>query len=301
MNLPPPKSVERIIAPPPAHWVGDGFHVRSMFSYDDDAEATSPFLLLDYAAPMTFEPSNDRRGVGPHPHRGFETVTIAYAGEVEHRDSAGNRCTIGAGDVQWMTAASGVLHEELQSRAFTRRGGSFEMTQLWVNLPAAQKMSPPRYQDLLAARFPIVELPDGAGRLRVVAGTWAGARGPATTVTPIELFDATIAPGATAELALPPGHTALLLVRRGPVSVNGNAAVPAEHLVALSRAGETFRVHAEHGAELLVLGGEPIREPVVGRGPFVMNTWAEICRAIHDVQAGRMGSLSSSMEHDGGA
>ena len=290
------KTVERVQAPPPSHWVGDGFHVRSVFSYDDDPQATSPFLLLDYGAPMAFEPTTDRRGVGPHPHRGFETVTVAFQGEVEHRDSVGNHGRIGPGDVQWMTAASGILHEELQGRDFGRRGGTFEMAQVCVNLPAALKMSRPGYQDILDAKIPVVTLPKGAGSVRVIAGECLGTRGPARTHTPVEMWDVRIPAGKTADLSLPDGHTSLLLVRRGPVVVNDSPPVPNEHLVVLSRAGETFRVRAEEDAALLVLGGEPIPEPVVGRGPFVMNTWEEISRAIHDFEAGRMGTLRSSME-----
>ncbi len=290
------KIVERVQAPPPSHWVGDGFHVRSIFSYDDDPAETSPFLLLDYGAPMEFEPTTDWRGVGPHPHRGFETVTVAYAGEVEHRDSVGNQGRIGPGDVQWMTAASGILHEELQGREFTRRGGVLEMAQVWVNLPAKDKMSKPGYQDIVRARIPVVPLPDGAGSVRVIAGAFGASRGPAKTFTPIEMWDVEVASGRTVELSLPEGHTALLLVRRGPVRVNEAVPAPAEHLVVLSRDGTTFRLHAERDASVLVLGGEPIVEPVVGRGPFVMNTWEEISRAVHDFEAGRMGTLRGTGE-----
>ena len=290
------KIVERVQAPPRSHWVGDGFHVRSIFSYDEDPAETSPFLLLDYGAPMDFEPTTDWRGVGPHPHRGFETVTIAYQGEVEHRDSVGNRGRIGPGDVQWMTAASGILHEELQSRDFSRRGGVFEMAQVWVNLPAKDKMSSPRYQDIVRAKIPVVALPDGAGSLRVIAGEFMGHRGPARTFTPIEMWDVEVAANRTVELSLPEGHTALLLVRRGPVKVNEAVPAPDEHLVVLSRGGSTFRLHADRDASVLVLGGDPILEPVVGRGPFVMNTWDEISRAVHDFEAGRMGTLSGTGE-----
>jgi redox-sensitive bicupin YhaK (pirin superfamily) len=292
----PRKTVDRVLAPPEPHWVGDGFPVRSIFSYDQDPEATSPFLLLDYAAPTEFPPTRDRRGVGPHPHRGFETVTVAFQGEVEHRDSAGHAGKIRTGDVQWMTAASGVLHEEFQGADFARRGGTLEMAQVWVNLPARHKMSAPRYQDIAAAKIPAVPLSDGAGEARVIAGTVEGVTGPAKTFTPVEMWDVHVAPGRTVELALPEGHTALLLVTRGPVSVNGAPPAPAEHLVALSRSGRAFSVHAPQGAgRVLVLGGEPIPEPVVGRGPFVMNTWPEISRAIHDFQSGRMGSLEATV------
>jgi quercetin 2,3-dioxygenase len=291
-----PKTVERVKAPPPAHWVGNGFHVRSVLSYAETPEAFSPFLLLDYAAPASFEPSPMRRGVGPHPHRGFETVTLAFQGEVEHRDSVGNHGRIGPGDVQWMTAASGILHEELHGREFGRRGGTFEMAQVWVNLPAVHKMSEPGYQDIESARIPVVALPDGAGHVRVVAGELLGARGPARTFTPVEMWEVRVKAGREATLALPEGHTALLLVMRGPVAVNASPPVPAEHLVVLSRAGKTFHLRAESDATVLVLGGEPIPEPVVGYGPFVMNEWDEIDRAVRDVESGRMGTLASAMD-----
>jgi quercetin 2,3-dioxygenase len=289
------KTVERVQAPPEPHWVGDGFFVRSIFSYDEDPEATSPFLLLDYGAPKQFTPTDDRRGVGPHPHRGFETVTVAYQGEVEHRDSVGNHGRLRPGDVQWMTAASGILHEELQGRDFSRRGGTFEMAQVWVNLPASQKMSAPRYQDILDLKIPAVALAGDAGTVRVIAGDFRGTRGAARTVTPVEMWDVTVRGGHTVELSLPQGHTALLLVTRGPVAVNDAPAAPAEHLIVLSRSGTTFQLRAERDARVLVLGGEPIAEPVVGRGPFVMNSWPEISQAIHDFQAGRMGTLESSV------
>ena len=287
----PSKQVRRVLDAPPLHWVGDGFPARSMFSYAREPETWSPFVLLDYIGPMEFEPTNDRRGVGAHPHRGFETVTILHAGEVEHRDSAGHRGAIGPGDVQWMTAASGVLHEEMQSRAFSRRGGLFWGAQLWVNLPAAQKMSPPRYQDLRAAQFPVVTLDDGVGEATIIAGELLGARGPATTVTPVELAVLTLRAGARVDLSLPDGHTALLLVERGAVRVNDGPPAHEAQLVELTRAGATFHLTAESDAQVLLLGGEPIDEPVVGHGPFVMNTWPEISRAIHDVQAGRLGTL----------
>jgi redox-sensitive bicupin YhaK (pirin superfamily) len=290
------KQVVRVQSPPAPHWVGDGFHVRSIFSYHDDPAETSPFLLCDYGAPMEFEPSASRRGVGPHPHRGFETVTIAFQGEVEHRDSVGNHGRIGPGDVQWMTAASGILHEELQGREFAKKGGFFEMAQVWVNLPAKDKMSPPHYQDIVQTKIPTVELADGAGSVRVIAGEFRGAKGPARTFTPVEMWELRVAAGHTVDLELPEGHTSMLLVTRGKVVVNETSASE-EHLVVLSRAGAGFRVRAEdQDARILVMGGQPIEEPVVGYGPFVMNTWDEISRANHDFQAGRMGTLRSSME-----
>ena len=285
------REIVAVEEPPPGHWVGDGFPVRTLVSYDRDPAASSPFLLLDYAAPSEFPPSPQPRGVGEHPHRGFETVTIAYQGEVEHRDSAGNRGRIGPGDVQWMTAASGVLHEEFHGREFTKRGGVFEMAQVWVNLPAKHKMSKPRYQDILNSAIPEVALPSGAGSLRVIAGEALGAKGPARTFTPVEMWDLALKPGGSADLSMREGFTALLLVTRGPVEVNGAGPFPPEHLVRLDRRGTSFRVASKGEGRVLVLGGEPIPEPVAGQGPFVMNTRAEILEAVRDFQAGRFGEL----------
>jgi redox-sensitive bicupin YhaK (pirin superfamily) len=283
------KEVTEVRPAPRGHWVGDGFPVRTMFGYDN-APATTPFLLLDYAGPLNFPPAMKRRGVGEHPHRGFETVTLLYSGEVQHRDSGGGGGMIGPGDVQWMTAGSGVVHEEMHSDAFTLNGGVFEAIQLWVNLPASLKMTQPRYQTLLNADIPQVQLPAGAGIVRVIAGEFAGRRGPAQTFTPVTLWDAQVKAGKGAELALPDGHTAMLMVMRGSIVVNGKR-VGAAELAVLDRKGQTVRVDAESDAVFLVLGGEPIDEPVVGYGPFVMNTEAEIRQAINDYQAGRMGHL----------
>jgi redox-sensitive bicupin YhaK (pirin superfamily) len=287
------KRVQSIRRNAQTHWVGDGFPVRTLFAYDEPVPF-SPFLLLDYAAPATFEPAKEPRGVGPHPHRGFETVTIVYAGEVVHRDSAGGGGRIGPGDVQWMTAASGLVHEEKHSLEFTRSGGTMEMVQLWVNLPARDKKAPPRYQDLLARDIPKVALGD-AGEARVIAGTCNGTRGPARTFTPIDLWDVSLRADRTAQLHLPAKHTALLLVQRGTVRVAGSDAVASGELAILDREHATLELRAEGGdARLLVLGGAPIAEPVVGVGPFVMNTRAEIAQAMRDYEAGRMGVLEES-------
>jgi len=286
------KNVLEIRKGPPPHWVGDGFPVRSMFSYHSDAEALSPFLLLDYAAPSAIAPSDEPRGVGEHPHRGFETVTLVYQGEVEHRDSAGNRGRIGPGDVQWMTAASGVVHEEMHGREFARSGGTIEMVQLWVNLPAKLKMSPPRYQDILDRQIPVVPLPDGAGTVRVIAGEFQGAKGPARTFTPVSLWDVRLAANHDVEMSVPEGHTTAVLVLRGEVEVNGSEPVSGAELVRFDRHGAAISLHARTDATLLVMSGEPIEEPVVGYGPFVMNTQAEIRQAIRDYQAGKMGTLA---------
>jgi hypothetical protein len=283
------KKVISIHRGPPAHWVGDGFHVRSLFSYDQQPRTLSPFLLLDYGPPELFAPSEQRRGVGQHPHRGFETVTIAYQGGVEHRDSAGNHGTIGPGDVQWMTAASGIVHEEWHEREFARRGGTMEMAQLWVNLPAKDKMAAPAYQDIRSAQIPVVEL-GGGSSVRVIAGEFRRAKGPARTFTPINVWDARLKAGTRAELEFPDGYTTLLAVLKGRVSVNGaETAGPAE-LVVLERAGTRAVLEAMEGdASVLVLNGEPIDEPVVGYGPFVMNSQDEIRQAFADFHHGRLG------------
>jgi redox-sensitive bicupin YhaK (pirin superfamily) len=282
------KKVISIHRGPPAHWVGDGFHVRSLFSYDGQAGSVSPFLLLDYGAPEEFAPSGQRRGVGEHPHRGFETVTIAYQGGVEHRDSAGNHGTIGPGDVQWMTAASGIVHEEWHEREFTRRGGTMEMAQLWVNLPAKHKMAAPAYQDIRSAQIPVVDVGTGSS-VRVIAGEFRGAKGPARTFTPINVWDARLKAGGRVELDLPDGHTALLAVLRGKVSINGGESAGPAELAILERAGTRVVLEAGEDATVLVLNGEPIDEPVVGYGPFVMNTPDEIRQAFSDFHRGRLG------------
>lgn len=276
----------------PPHWVGDGFPVRSIFSYDHlGREQLSPFLMLDYAAPRHFEPAPRRRGVGEHPHRGFETVTIVYQGELEHRDSAGNGGSIGPGDVQWMTAARGVVHEEFHSARFTREGGLMEMMQLWVNLPAKDKMTAPGYQTLQDADIPRVELPGGAGTLRVIAGGFGDARGPARTFSAVNVWDLRLKSGGSALLTMPEGHTAALVPMHAEIVVNGTArALPAQ-LVILDRHGGEFAISAAADTPVLVLGGEPLGERVVGYGPFVMTSEAEIAQAIRDYRGGIFGRL----------
>lgn len=273
------------------HWVGDGFPVRSLISYHAQGSAISPFLLLDYAGPHVFEPAETPRGVGTHPHRGFETVTIVYDGEVEHRDSAGNGGIIGPGDVQWMTAAGGVLHEEFHSKGFTRAGGPFRMVQLWVNLPAKDKMAAPGYQSIVDADIPVVDL-DG-GRARIIAGTLGGKTGPARTFTPVNVWDVRLDSGADVTLDLPEGHTTLVVVLSGRVLVNGEDATSAE-VLELSRTGTSARFTAEAETTLLVLTGAPIEEPIVGYGPFVMNSETEIRTAIDDFNSGRFGRMAAA-------
>jgi len=288
------KQIQGVYSAPRPHWVGDGFPVRSLFSYGDHGAQLSPFLLLDYAGPAQFPPAEQPRGVGVHPHRGFETVTIVYDGEVAHRDSTGSGGLIGPGDVQWMTAASGILHEEFHSPAFTRTGGAMEMVQLWVNLPARSKMQAPGYQNILNAQIPSVDLADGAGRVRVIAGNFEGHQGPARTHTPMDVWDLRLNAGKTVRLPLIKGHTAALVVLAGTVLVNGEAVAREAQLVQFQRDGDALEIEANSEAKLLFLGGEPIEEPVVGHGPFVMNTREEIVQAFHDFQGGKFGRMSAS-------
>jgi quercetin 2,3-dioxygenase len=269
------------------HWVGDGFPVRSLFSYDRFGEHISPFLLLDYAGPHRFEPTNARRGVGEHPHRGFETVTIVYEGEVEHRDSAGHGGIIGPGDVQWMTAAGGIVHEEYHAPSFARSGGPFRMIQLWVNLPAKDKMAPAGYQGIVAADIPTVPLAGGNAPVRIVAGELNGVRGPAKTFTPVNVWDMKIAAGAEVSLPLPDGHTTMLIGLGGNVVVAGAHELREAKGMLLSLEGDSATIRAKDDAMLLVLTGTPLGEPIVGYGPFVMNSEAEIRQAIDDFNSGR--------------
>jgi redox-sensitive bicupin YhaK (pirin superfamily) len=288
------RKVLGVYTSPRPHWVGDGFPVRSMFSHATHGQHISPFLLLDYAGPAEFPPAEKPRGVGAHPHRGFETVTIVYQGEVEHRDSTGKGGVIGPGDVQWMTAASGILHEEFHSRAFTRTGGTLEMVQLWVNLPAKDKNAEAGYQALLDRDIPAVALPDEAGTLRVIAGEYEGRRGPARTFTPINLWDLKLRQRRATSLALPQGHTAALVVLRGTVLVNGGDIAREAQFVLLDRTGGEATLEANSDATVLILTGEPIDEPVVMHGPFVMNTADEIRQAVADFKSGRFGALSAA-------
>jgi quercetin 2,3-dioxygenase len=286
----PFKKLRDILRSQGGHWVGDGFPVRTLFFYADRGPELSPFLMLDYAGPREFPPTQQRLGVGEHPHRGFETVTIVYHGEVEHRDSSGGGGRIGPGDVQWMTAASGLVHEEFHGRRFAERGGLFEMVQLWVNLPARHKMSPPRYQAISSDSIPTVGLPGGSGTLRVIAGEFAGARGPADTFTPINVWDLRLT--GPADLSVPAGHSALLVVLKGDIRINGSASIGSAEVALFGREGGSLRLESAGEAAALLLSGEPIDEPIAGMGPFVMNTQQEIQQAIADYQSGRMGHLS---------
>jgi quercetin 2,3-dioxygenase len=274
------------------HWVGNGFPVRTLIAYPNLGPVLSPFLLLDYAGPREFPPTKERLGVGEHPHRGFETVTIVYEGEVEHRDSSGGGGRIGPGDVQWMTAASGIVHEEFHGRDFARRGGMFEMVQLWVNLPAKDKMAPPRYQSITNSQIPTISLSGGQGALRLIAGEFAGAKGPAQTFTPILVGDLRCAANQHTKVAVPDGYTTALVVLKGALRVNDSEAIETAEVGLFDRAGRSISLECVNETTALLLCGQPIDEPIVGQGPFVMNTTQEIRQAMADYRSGKMGHLS---------
>jgi len=286
------KNIIGIYTSPRPHWVGDGFPVRTLFSYDNLGKHISPFLLLDHAGPTDFTPTTERRGVGQHPHRGFETVTIVYKGELEHRDSTGSGGKIGPGDVQWMTAASGILHEEFHSEGFAKRGGTLEMVQLWVNLPARDKMADAGYQTILDGDIPSIPLKDQTGSLRLIAGEFDGHTGPARTFTPIDVWDLRLNAGKPLTLDLHEGRNTAVVVLRGTVQVNGRELVREGQLVLFERDGHQLSLEANNDAVVLLLSGEPIDEPIVGHGPFVMNSEHEIHQAFADFQSGRFGRMS---------
>ena len=285
------KELQSVLRTNERHWVGNGFPVRTLFAYSDAAATLSPFLLLDYAGPVEFSATDERRGVGEHPHRGFETVTIVYQGEVEHRDSSGGGGRIGPGDVQWMTAAAGVVHEEFHGREFAKHGGMFEVIQLWVNLPAKNKLSAPRYQAILNQQIPSVSLPDDQGTVRVIAGAYADAYGPADTFTPVHVWDLRLTGGKRTSLQVPDGYTTLIVVLQGMLNVNGSQKIGPAEVGLFEHGGNEIDLECTADTTALLLCGEPIDEPVVGRGPFVMNTEQEIRQAMADYMNGKMGHL----------
>ena len=286
------RSVAGVFRSTPFHWVGNGFQVSSYFPRPSlPAERVSPFLLMDYGPRREFAPAaRGKRGVGWHPHRGFETVTVAWEGEVAHRDNAGHAGTIGPGDVQWMTAASGILHEEYHSEAFTRQGGAMHMMQLWVNLPKAHKMSAPGYQGITAGDIPVVSLANDAGRVRVIAGAYDDAKGPARTFTSITMLDANLRANGALPITLEPTHNAMVIVTKGRVRANGQSTGAGE-LVLFGNDGGRIEILADEDAHVLVLAGEPIDEPIVQHGPFVMNTRDEIVEAFRDFEDGKFGDV----------
>lgn len=287
------RSIEVVVSPREPHFVGDGFRVHNFIpsAYRLDMQRMDPFIMLDYNSKYHFPPSQKPKGVGVHPHRGFETVTIAYKGKVAHHDSGGGGGVIGEGDVQWMTAASGVLHKEYHEETFSREGGDFQMVQLWVNLPAKDKMSKPKYQAIAHDQMTTVTLPDGAGTIEVIAGQYADSKGPAYTFTPLHLMNANLNQGGKADFSFPETFNTALLVIEGSVRVNGQETVPTDHFVLFENDGDHFQLEAVEKAVVLVLSGEPLHEPIAAHGPFVMNTRAEIMQAMQDFNLGKFGYL----------
>ncbi len=286
------KNVEKIVAPPPSHWVGDGFNVHGFFPHGPmSAERMSPFFLLDYNAKMNFAGRETPYGVGPHPHRGFETVTIAYKGKVAHHDSRGGGGVIGEGDVQWMTAGSGLLHKEYYEQEFSRAGGEFQMVQLWVNLPAKDKMTEPKYQAIANGEMGRVNLP-GGGEVEVIAGEFSGVKGPASTFTTVNLFNLKPKAGEVIELEFPTEFTTAILAIEGSATINDSKNLPTDHLALFERAGEAIKIEAHEDSIFLLMSGEPLNEPIAQYGPFLMNTQIEIAEAIEDYRAGKFGHLA---------
>jgi hypothetical protein len=287
------RNIEKIIPPPPVHWVGDGFRVHNFIPGMGQMtrERVSPFILLDYNSKHYFAPSERPRGVGVHPHRGFETVSIAYKGKIAHHDSFGNSGVIDEGDVQWMTASSGLLHKEYHEKGFSEKGGLFHMVQLWVNLPAKVKMSPPKYQAITNDEMGKFQLPDGAGVIEVIAGNYESVKGPASTFTPVTLINAKLEKGGKAAFSFPAVFNTCALVIEGSVILNGTEKAESDHFVLFRNDGEGFTIEASEKAIVLIISGEPINEPIVAQGPFVMNTQTEIMQAYADMNRGRFGFL----------
>ena len=286
------KAIEAVYPPGPPHFVGDGFRVHNFIPsrHGLDMHRMSPFIMMDYGAKFHFPPSDSPKGVGVHPHRGFETVTIAYKGRVAHHDSAGGGGIIGEGDVQWMTAASGVLHKEYHEESFSKSGGEFQMIQLWVNLPAKDKMSAPKYQAIENAAMPKVAVEKGF--VEVIAGNFQGVQGKASTFTPVNMFNAHLEAGGKSEFEFPSEFNTCLVVVEGEIRINGSEeSVPLDHFVLFENEGETFHIEATENSKILILSGEPIREPIAAHGPFVMNTRQEILQAFQDFEEGKFGSL----------
>lgn len=286
------KSIEYIISPPAPHMVGDGFRVHSFFPGGRliDKKRMSPFFMLDYGSKIDFSPSDEPRGVGVHPHAGFETVTIAYHGKIAHHDSAGNSGVIGEGDVQWMTAGSGLLHKEYHEENFSKTGGPFQMVQLWVNLPSAHKKTKPKYQEITNNMVGKAFLDDDSSYVEVITGEYNGVKGPASTFTPMHVYNVKMKKGASATMSLPSHYNTGLLVIEGNVIMN-ESPVATDHFVLFKNDGEEIIIEATEDAVVLVLSGEPINEPIAAYGPFLMNTWAEVEQAIQDVNAGKFGVL----------
>ena len=285
------KWIEKIVTPREKHWVGDGFHVSTIFSmHSEDPESISPFLMMDHAAPKYFPPTDAKRGVGEHPHRGFETVTFAIKGEVEHRDSGGGGGTIATGGIQWMTAGSGVVHDEFHSREFAQKGGDFEMIQLWVNLPSKFKMTEPRYQSFDEGDFPILDQGNHEISIKVIAGIFGTVSSKVKTFSPINMYELNGPPNSKLEIPLPVGSNTLVFQLSGKSSIEDQQ-IKKGNLALLSKSGETFEIKFLEESKVMILNGEPLGEPVAAYGPFVMNTRQELMEAFRDFQAGKMGQL----------
>lgn len=286
------RQIEKVIPPGPPHFVGDGFRVHNFIPGAFTMQQTDPFIMLDYNSRYHFGPSEIPKGVGVHPHRGFETVTIAYKGKVAHQDSSGGGGIISEGDVQWMTAASGVLHKEFHEKEWSKKGGEFQMVQLWVNLPAKDKMSPPKYQALANAEITKASLPGNAGLVEVIAGEYQGHKGSASTFSPVHLLNAKLNKDGEAVFTFPPHYTTALLVIEGSIRVNGETRVPADHFALFRKEGDAFTIRAAEKAIVLIMSGEPLREPIAAHGPFVMNTRKELMQAFEDFNNGKFGHLA---------
>lgn len=286
------KNVEIIVPPRPAHFVGDGFRVQNFIpsGYRLDMKRMDPFIMLDYNSKYHFGGTEVPRGVGVHPHRGFETVTIAYQGKVEHHDSAGGGGIIGEGDVQWMTAASGVLHKEFHEKEWAKTGGIFQMVQLWVNLPAKYKMTNPQYQAIKNSDMKIVDLGEN-GFVEIIAGKFNGEKGPASTFSPVNMLNAKLKSGGKAEFNLPANFNTGALVIEGNVRINGSENAPTDHFILFENQGEIFTIEAKEDSIVLIISGEPLNEPIVPHGPFVMNTREEIKQVFEDYNTGKFGFL----------
>ncbi|WP_224490093.1 pirin family protein [Robertkochia flava] len=291
------RSLELVASPKEPHFVGDGFRVHNFIpsGFRMDMQRMSPFILLDYNSTYYFPPSDTPKGVDVHPHRGFETVTIAYKGRVQHHDSSGGGGVIGEGDIQWMTAASGVLHKEYHEKEWSKKGGDFQMVQLWVNLPAKFKMSSPRYQAIKSDNLNRYEFEHNAGSVEVIAGEYKGIKGVANTFTPIHMFNIKLNEGNIAELNFPQNYNTALLVLEGSIVINGKEEVPTDHLALMANDGEIFRLEAKEDAVVLVMSGEPINEPIAAQGPFVMNTREELMQAFNDFKEGKFGVLEDNI------
>jgi quercetin 2,3-dioxygenase len=287
------KNIEAILPPPAFHMVGDGFRVHNFFPSQPKIGmmGMSPFFLMDYGAKWQVPPSDTPKGVGVHPHRGFETVTIAYHGKVAHHDSAGNSGVIGEGDVQWMTAGAGVLHKEYHEKEFSKKGGIFQMVQLWVNLPAKYKMTPAKYQAIENVTMGKKILDDNKSYIEVIAGDYKGIKGPASTFSPINMFNAKLLQGSKTDFSFNKNSNTGMLVIEGEVKVNNAKTAPENNFILFGHIGEEIVIEALKDSVILILNGIPINEPIASNGPFVMNTESEINKAYEDFYSGKFGYL----------